>query len=60
MLLDILRVAHNHMQKGDRDKSAPAMRLEPAKGPVRYEDILYFAGPYDFNRLNERPAESGP
>jgi len=59
MLLDILRVAQNHMRKVDRDKSAPTMRPEVAKGPVRYEGILYFTRPLDSNRLNERPAESG-
>ena len=28
-----------------KDKKAPAMRLGLAKGPVKYEDILYFTGP---------------
>jgi ribosomal protein S28E/S33 len=28
-----------------KDKKTPAMRLGLAKGPVKYEDILYFTGP---------------
>ncbi len=42
------------MLKGGKDKKTPAIRLGLAKGPVKYEDILYFTGPYIFNRLSER------
>ncbi|MDX3923298.1 hypothetical protein QYP08_29720, partial [Pseudomonas aeruginosa] len=44
-LLDILRVVQNYVLKGDKDSKTPAMRLGLAKGPVKYEDILYFTGP---------------
>lgn len=44
-LLDILRVVQNYVLKGTKDKKTPAMRLGLAKGPVKYEDILYFTGP---------------
>lgn len=44
-LLDILRVVQNYVLKGGKDKKTPAMRLGLAKGPVKYEDILYFTGP---------------
>lgn len=39
-LLTIFRVFHNFIQVGE-DKMTPAMRLGLAKGPVRYEDVLY-------------------
>lgn len=41
-LLDILRVVQNYVLKSDKDSKTPAMRLGLAKGPVKYEDILYF------------------
>lgn len=44
-LLDILRVVQNYVLKGSKDNKPPAMRLRLAKGPVKYEDILYFTGP---------------
>lgn len=44
-LLDILRVVQNYVLVGGKDKKTPAMRLGLAKGPVKYEDILYFIGP---------------
>lgn len=44
-LLDILRVVQNYVFVGTKDKKTPAMRLGLAKGPVKYEDILYFTGP---------------
>jgi hypothetical protein len=44
-LLDILRVVQNYVLKGGKDKKKPAMRLGLAKGPVKYEDILYFTWP---------------
>ncbi len=44
-LLDILRVVQNYVLKGTKDKKTPVMRLGLAKGPVKYEDILYFTGP---------------
>ena len=44
-LLDILRVVQNYVLKGSKDDKTPAMRLGLAKGPVKYEDILYFTGP---------------
>ena len=44
-LLDILRVVQNYVLVGGKDKKTPAMRLGLAKGPVKYEDILYFTGP---------------
>lgn len=40
-LLDILRISHNFVLKGE-DSKTPAMRLGLAKGLVRHEDILYF------------------
>ncbi|HCF4215530.1 TPA: IS1 family transposase [Pseudomonas aeruginosa] len=44
-LLDILRVVQNYVLKSGKDKKTPAMRLGLAKGPVKYEDILYFTEP---------------
>ena len=44
-LLDILRVVQNYVLVGGKDKKTPAMRLGLAKGPVKYEDILYFTEP---------------
>lgn len=40
-ILTIFRVFHNYMHVG-KDKQTPAMRLGLAKGPVKYEDVLYF------------------
>lgn len=40
-LLEIYRTAYNYVFVG-KDKKTPAMRLGLAKGPVKYEDILYF------------------
>ena len=40
-MLGIFRVFHNFMLEGD-DGLTPAMRLGIAKGPVSYEDVLYF------------------
>lgn len=40
-LLDIYRVYYNFIKVG-KDKMTPAMRLGLARGPIRYEDIIYF------------------
>ena len=40
-MLGIFRVFHKFMLEGD-DGLTPAMRLGLAKGPVSYEDVLYF------------------
>lgn len=40
-VLGIFRTFHNYIHVGD-DKRTPAMRLGLAKGPVKYEDVLYF------------------
>ena len=40
-MLDIFRTVHNFVLVGE-DKKTPAMRLGLARGPVAYEDILYF------------------
>ncbi len=42
-MLDIFRAIHNFVLVGE-DKKTPAMRLGLAKGPVDYEDIIYFQG----------------
>jgi DNA polymerase III epsilon subunit-like protein len=39
-LLHIFRVWYNYVRLGDDDKT-PAMRLGMARGPVKYEDIIY-------------------
>lgn len=41
-MLTIFRAVRNFVIEGDEDKKTPAMRLGLARGPVRYEDILYF------------------
>jgi hypothetical protein len=40
-LLDIYRVYYNFIKVG-KDKMTPAMRLGLARGPIRYEDVIYF------------------
>ena len=40
-LLTIFRCFHNFIHPGE-DKQTPAMRIGLAKGPVSYEDVLYF------------------
>jgi len=40
-MLMVFRAVHNFVIEGE-DKKTPAMRLGLARGPVRYEDILYF------------------
>jgi hypothetical protein len=40
-VLGIFRIFHNYIHVGE-DKRTPAMRLGLAKGPVKYEDVLYF------------------
>lgn len=39
--LTVFRTYFNYVAKG-KDKMTPAMRLNLAKGPVRFEDIIYF------------------
>lgn len=41
-LLDIFRVYHNFILPGE-DGQTPAMRLGLARGPVKIEDVIYFA-----------------
>lgn len=40
-ILGIFRTFHNYIHVGE-DKQTPAMRLGLAKGPVQFEDVLYF------------------
>lgn len=40
-ILGIFRAFHNYIHVG-ADKSTPAMRLGLARGPIQYEDIIYF------------------
>lgn len=42
MMMDMFRTVHNYVLVGD-DGKTPAMRLGLARGPVDYEDIIYFA-----------------
>lgn len=41
-LLEIMRVCHNYIDVGEKDKKTPAMRIGLAKSPVRVEDIIYY------------------
>lgn len=41
-LLDIFRVIRNYILVSEKDKQTPAMRIGLARGPVKYEDVLYF------------------
>lgn len=40
-MLTIFRTFHNYIHLG-QDKRTPAMRLGLARGPVSYEDVIYF------------------
>lgn len=40
-ILGIFRVFHNYIHVSEKDRKTPAMRLGLAKGPIKYEDILY-------------------
>ena len=42
-MLDIFRTVHNYVLVGE-DGKTPAMRIGLARGPVEYEDLLYFTG----------------
>lgn len=42
-LVELFRIYYNFIKVG-KDGKTPAMRLGLAKGPVRFEDIIYFTG----------------